>query len=108
MRAVLILLACLMLVVTAWSGAAQAADFGCGEMADQAAVHIASDCDEVSADADRGYPHCHTGCHGHHVAAPVSTRPPGRIGAIAIAYAPAAASTIAAHRGGQHLRPPQA
>lgn len=108
MRSVLTLLACLMLVMTGWSGAAQAADFGCNEVADQMAVHVAGDCDEVPADADRNYPHCHTGCHGHHVATPIPARVPGQAAAMTSAYASAAEPTLTSHQIDQTLRPPQA
>ena len=33
--------------------------------------HVDGDADQVPADSEKGYPHHHGGCHGHHVAAPV-------------------------------------
>lgn len=104
MRSVLTLLASLMLVMTAWGGAAQAAGSVCAEMT----AHVAGDCDEVPADADKNYPHCHTNCHGHHVAAPMPTRALGRFAGMTRAYAPAAPSTLTAHQVARMLRPPQA
>lgn len=108
MRSLLTLLACMMLVVTAWGGTAQAAGPACSEMADQLEVHVAGDCDEVPADADKNYPHCHTGCHGHHVAAPIDTRAPRAVNATARDYAPATTLTLTPHQVAQTLRPPQA
>lgn len=108
MRSLLALLACLMLVVTAWGGMAQATGPACTEIADQVAVHVTGDCDEVPADADRNYPHCHTGCHGHYVTAPVPTRAPAPAFLIARAYQPTAEPMLTAHQVDQTLRPPQA
>lgn len=34
------------------------------------AGHTDGDGDQVPADGDKGYPHHHGGCHGHHIAAP--------------------------------------
>lgn len=108
MRVLLTMFACLMLVVSAWSGAAQAADFECAEMSDQTALHVAGNCDEVPADADRGYPHCHTGCHGHHVATPFLAQAPSLSSATAVVFVPAGSVVISGHRSDPHLRPPQA
>ncbi len=35
------------------------------------AGHVDGDADQVPADSEKGYPHHHGGCHGHHVAAPL-------------------------------------
>ncbi|WP_445192618.1 hypothetical protein ACT009_01385 [Sphingomonas sp. Tas61C01] len=108
MRALITLLVCMMLVVTAWGSVAQAAAPTCAETTNQMAVHAAGDCDEVPADADRNYPHCHTGCHGHHVAAPVPAGSLGQASATSFAYAPAAHRSLDGHRIELTLRPPQA
>lgn len=108
MRSLLGLLACLMLVVSAWSGAAQAANPACNEMADQVAVHVVGDCDEVPADAHKNYPHCHTGCHGHYVTAALPTRAPAPAFAMVRAYSLSKQPTLTAHQVDQTLRPPQA
>jgi hypothetical protein len=34
-------------------------------------LHIDGDHDQVPADADKNYPHHHTTCHGHDLAAPI-------------------------------------
>lgn len=107
-RRLLSLLACLMLVVTLWGGAVQAAALDCNETMGQMAVHIAGDCDEVPADAHKNYPHCHTGCHGQHVDAPMPFRVVIRVSDLSRDYIPAAEGTLAAHQFGPTLRPPQA
>lgn len=66
-------LACLMLVLTNWSGMAHAAEASGGRIADiQFTVHLAGDGDEVPADGDNGLPHHHSICHGHDIGAPTS------------------------------------
>lgn len=35
--------------------------------------HVEGDGDQVPADAGKGYPHHHGGCHGHHVGVPIAT-----------------------------------
>lgn len=111
MRTLLALFACMMLVMTTWSGIAQAAGPACSEMADQVTVqgpgHGAGNCDEMPADADRNYPHCHTGCHGHQVATPVPSRGPVPAVDPDRAYEPVRQATLSAHQVDQDLRPPQ-
>lgn len=102
------MLACLMLVTTAWGGSARAAMPECSDTMEQAAVHVAGDCEQVPADADKNYPHCHTGCHGHHVATPAAGHATAPTVAMACDYAPAAPSSLSAHRPELMLRPPQA
>ena len=109
MRPLFTLLACLMLLVTAWGSAAQAqSGIGCNETAGQMAVHGAGDCDERPADADKNYAHCHTGCHGHHIAAPILNRAFPPVLAVSRSYVIAAQVTLTAHPIDQTLRPPQA
>lgn len=109
MRSLLTLLACLVLLLTAWGGAAQAkSGTGCNETARRMAVHVAGDCDEMPADADRNYPHCHTGCHGHDVAAPMLDRMPLPVLVVSRSYAAAAQVTLTADPIDRTLRPPQA
>lgn len=108
MRLVISLVACLMLVMTSISGAAHAAGPICSEMANEVAVHVAMDCDEVPADSHKNSPHCHTGCHGHHVAAPIPGNSPARSAIITSAYAPEAQATLPSYKGGRTMRPPRA
>jgi len=42
-----------------------------GVEASAVAGHVDGDADQVPADSEKGYPHHHGGCHGHHVAAPL-------------------------------------
>ncbi len=39
--------------------------------ADAATSHVDGDGDQVPADAEKGYPHHHGGCHGHHIGVPI-------------------------------------
>lgn len=57
--------------------AAHAAEQMCipGVEASAGAGHVEGDSDQVPADAEKGYPHHHGGCHGHHVAMPFDTEP---------------------------------
>lgn len=41
-----------------------------GMEATAGAGHVDGDADQVPGDAEKGYPHHHGGCHGHHVAMP--------------------------------------
>jgi hypothetical protein len=110
MRKLLPLLACLMLVLTGWSGVAHAAEsMMCGELTQaEEATHIAGDGDEVPADADKGYPHHHAACHDHQVAAPVEGR--GETAAVdrRTVFASRKAPIWRAHQSDPALRPPQA
>ena len=42
-----------------------------GVEASAVAGHVDGEADQVPADSEKGYPHHHGGCHGHHVAAPL-------------------------------------
>jgi hypothetical protein len=39
--------------------------------ADAASSHVDGDGDQVPADAEKGYPHHHGECHGHHIGVPI-------------------------------------
>lgn len=110
MRKLLPFLACLMVVLTGWTGVAHATEnVACLEMVQAAtAMHMTGDCDEVSADADKGYPHHHPACHGYHVATPIAS-------GIAITsvdrwaeFASHKTPVWLTHQGDAALRPPQA
>lgn len=72
MRALLPLLACLMLVITSLTSVAHASEASGGEATslELAAWHSPGDADEVPADPDKDTPHHHTICHGHDLASP--------------------------------------
>jgi hypothetical protein len=74
MRSLLAFIACLILVVSGLSSVAHATEMP-GDAAvsalELATSHSPGDADEVPADSDRGYPHHHSICHGHDLAAPL-------------------------------------
>jgi hypothetical protein len=37
--------------------------------------HADGDGDQVPADSEKGYPHHHGGCHGHHIGVPIASDP---------------------------------
>jgi len=109
-RKLLPFLACLMLVLTAWTGAAKAMQpTDCADMAQShMTTPVAADCDMVPPDADHGYPHHHGGCHSHFDAdVNASSTPLDRArttsSPAAEPFLPLTGSTAAAA-----LRPPQA
>ena len=68
MRALILFLSCIMLV-TAWTGMAQAVEFGpCPELSQAAHAPVYCDGDQSAAD-DKDCPR-HLSCHAHHVATP--------------------------------------
>ena len=110
MRKLLPFLACLMLVLTGWNGVAHAAEsMACVEVQQtDAAMHMAGDCDEVPADADKGYPHHHATCHGHHVAAPAESSVAVKLTERWAEFPRDKAQPWLTHLGDTALRPPQA
>jgi hypothetical protein len=80
MRSLTLLLACMMVMLTAWSGVAHAAQ--CGGCPDVAAVSQAallkSPCDnkQVPQREDKSCLHCQAGCHSQTVAAPLAFEVP--------------------------------
>ena len=73
-----------------------------------AAGHVDGDGDQVPADAEKGYPHHHGGCHGHHVGVPITADPVP----YALAQPAGRVTWEQAHSAGvvgdPALRPPQA
>ena len=69
MRTLLPFFAGLMMVLTAWSGMAHAAEAaGCRAAPTFETIgHIDGDSDQTPGDGENGTPHHHAGCHGHHV-----------------------------------------
>lgn len=110
MRKLLPFLACLMLVLTGWTGVAHAAEtVACVEAPQMdTAMHMAGACDEVPADADKGYPHHHAACHGHHVAAPAENSVATTLTDSWAEFASHKAPLWLAHQSDPALRPPQA
>ena len=110
MRRLLPLLACLMLVLTAWVGVAHAAEVGgCIETSQyQAGSHVDDDGKLITADADKGYPHHHGSCHAHHMSAPDANSLAGRAGPTCSTLATTADATLVGRDADTALRPPQA
>jgi hypothetical protein len=110
MRALLPFFACLMLVLTGWTGVAHATEsIRCIETSQvDAAMHMYGDCDEVPADADKGYPHHHAACHGHHVATPAEHSVAVTLNGGWADFTGHKAPIWLAHQGDPALRPPQA
>ena len=106
-----ILAALLLLTSLGFSTLAHARDsIGCAAMTPSATMPIEADCSMVAvpADADRGYPHHHTVCHGDQIAAfddeakvPAWSGKAERLAAGRTSSLAAAASRVA-------LEPPQA
>jgi len=110
MRTLTSFLAGLMLVLTAWTGTAHAAELvGCSApIQAEMGVHVTGDCDQVPADADTGYPHHHDGCHGQHVSIPAPDQAVLRSVRVQPAYGISRADRLAAFETDRTLRPPQA
>ena len=68
-------LGALMLVLTLWTGgAAHAAErFDCIPATAEAGAHYEGDQDQAPSSPSQGVAHHHSGCSGHHLAAPVKT-----------------------------------
>lgn len=84
MRSLRTLLSAMMLVLMLWAGGvAHAAEMvECIPAAAEAAGHYDGDGDQLPSDREQGVAHHHTGCSGHHLAAPagVSETPMSYLG----------------------------
>ena len=71
------LLGAMLLVLLLWTGgAAHAAErFDCIPVTAEAPGHFDGDQDQVPSGPDQGVAHHHTGCSGHHEAAPANAAP---------------------------------
>ena len=109
MRKLLPFLACLMLVLTGWSGMLHAAEAAMGSVAGiEMTMHAAGDGDEVPADGDDGLPHHHSVCHGHDIGTPMPA--PAQMTHVrktALCSRSAQPALVSADQG-VSLRPPQA
>ena len=102
------LLGALMLVLMLWTGgAAHAAErFDCMPISAEAADHFDGDQDQVPSSPDQGVAHHHSGCNGHHLAAPssvASVEINARDGTIPLAWREAG---VPGRGPESHLRPP--
>ena len=110
MRTLLPFLACLMLVLTGWSGVAHATEIAGSVEASSSEMfaHVDGDGDQVPADADKGYPHHHASCHGHDVGTLLSGRMTAPVKIADTTFGVRVFPASASHDGEQALRPPQA
>ena len=109
MRTFLPFFACLMLVLTTWSGMVQAAEAaGCCERARaEISVHIESMPDRTPADSEKSCPYQHAGCHGHHVGVAIGTDAIAKPAFVSARVAPGLALAPTAYHHGPALRPPR-
>lgn len=70
--------------------------------------HADGDGDQVPADSDKGYPHHHGSCHGHHIATPLAKAEAVGQNKNSSIMRPAQAIALAAAAADPALRPPQA
>lgn len=70
--------------------------------------HADGDGDQVPSDSDKGYPHHHGGCHGHHVATATAKSDPVQLDDQDSPVRPSDALALAASAADPALRPPQA
>jgi hypothetical protein len=102
-------LACLMLVLTTWSGMAHAAETAGGSFDGFTfAAHAPGDGDEVPADSDNALPHHHGICHGHDIGVPARTPTPPFDATAGLCPTEMSARVLTAVEGNVALRPPQA
>lgn len=108
MRRFAVLICALMAAVLLWTGtSARAAEIAtCVEVSAEATGHFEGDSDQVPSDPDKGTPHHHGGCHGHHVTIPTEDRS-GTSGAMLSNTLRIRLATFVAGCGpGIQLRPP--
>ena len=70
--------------------------------------HVDGDGDQVPADSDKGYPHHHGSCHGHHVATPMEKAESFEQDSVGSIMRPGQAIALATAAIDPALRPPQA
>jgi len=70
--------------------------------------HADGDGDQVPADSDKGYPHHHGSCHGHHVAAQMAKAESTGQDKTASIMRPTRSVALATAAADAALRPPQA
>lgn len=77
MRRLLAFVMCFLLASSLGSGAiAHASEpVTCIEITSAPGLHVEGDSDQVPADSEKGYPHHHGGCHGHHIGVPIASEP---------------------------------
>jgi hypothetical protein len=98
-----------MLILTAWSGMAHAAEAAGGSMGGvEFTVHAPGDGDEVPADGDNALPHHHGICHGHDIGQPARTSSPALSATAGLIPSPTPDRMLSEADGHVALRPPKA
>jgi hypothetical protein len=107
-RVLLAILACLCILSVTGGAVAHAAEpVGCIDSAEAALMgHSSGDADQVPADADKGVPHHHGGCHSHHVCDAVSDQSLSAPISRSNGHFRISADLLAASHGPPALRPP--
>ena len=103
------LIACLMLALTLWAGAAAHASeaLQCLDAPTaESAAHFEGDGDEVPADGQDPAPHHHGGCSGHSFAVPPTGKSVPCWTSIAASFAPGTSEGLPALAPDPALRPP--
>lgn len=113
MHRLLALFACVAVLFSLAGGSVAHAiePIACVSVSDGTAIsvdHAEGDVDQVPTDGDKGYPHHHGGCHGHHVAAPLADAMPLDIRLHALIPSMGRGDRHATSGGDPALRPPQA
>lgn len=107
MRKLILFLSCLMLVTT-WTGMAQAVGVvPCPEMVQAANTTGFCDEDQAPTDCDRNCPR-HLGCHGHQVGTPVASDVLSGTTTTHRVFGTHSGAPLAGHDLDQALRPPKA
>lgn len=111
MHRMIVLLACLAVFLSLGSGSVAHAmePIACIDAGTAAETgHADGDGDQVPSDSDKGYPHHHGGCHGHHVATETAKAEPAQLHEAGAHMRPTDGLALAASTGDPALRPPQA
>ncbi len=112
MRSLTFLLACMMVVLTTWSGVAHAAQCGgCPEVVSMTqSVQLKAACDnkQVPQRSERGCVHCQAGCHSQAVGTPLAFEVPSTALPEGRDFDAPRRVTLLAHIEDPALRPPQA
>lgn len=104
----LVLFLSLIMLLTAWTGMAQAVEVGpCPEMSAAAHEPVYCDGDQVPADCDKDCPR-HLSCHGHHVGTPVTSDIAAAPATVLRVFAVQRGEALAGRELEQALRPPKA
>ena len=111
MRRLTFLFLSLILVLSLGLGSAVHATegLGCVEVSSAPSIgHAEGDGDQVPADSEKGYPHHHDGCHGHHVGVQVTPDSVVLASAFRVSPLPRNQSALPFALADPALRPPQA